>query len=83
MSESQDTFIAAITQGVLFINAGLSGRDDCVEYIGQHEEENRLGNAKAALKTFIQQLPDDGLGMTVFSSSATVLSPISPLGPKR
>src|SRR5262249_41368605 len=36
------------------------------------------------LKSFIQQLSDeDGLGLTTFSSTATVLSPISPLGPKR
>jgi Ca-activated chloride channel homolog len=51
---------------------------------GSMNEEDRLERAKAALRTFIQQLDDeDGLGLTVFSSQATVLSPISPLGPKR
>jgi Ca-activated chloride channel homolog len=51
---------------------------------GSMGEENRLERAKAALHTFIQQLDDeDGLGLTTFSSQATVLSPISPLGPKR
>jgi Ca-activated chloride channel family protein len=51
---------------------------------GSMTEENRLERAKTALRTFIQQLADeDGLGLTVFSSQATVLSPISPLGTKR
>jgi Ca-activated chloride channel homolog len=46
--------------------------------------ENRMELAKAALKTFIQQLGDeDGIGVTIFGSQATVLSPISPIGAKR
>jgi Ca-activated chloride channel family protein len=51
---------------------------------GSMEDEQRLEQAKSALRTFIGQLSDqDGLGVTVFSNEATVLSPISPVGPKR
>ncbi len=51
---------------------------------GSMQDENRLENAKAALKTFVQQLADqDGFGLTTFSTNAAVLSPISPIGPKR
>ena len=51
---------------------------------GSMNEEDRLERAKAALQTFIRQLADeDGLELTIFSNQATVLSPISPLGPKR
>jgi Ca-activated chloride channel family protein len=51
---------------------------------GSMQEENRLENAKAALKTFVGQLADDdGFGLTIFSTDATVLSPIAPVGPKR
>lgn len=51
---------------------------------GSMQDENRMELAKAALKTFMGQLDDqDGLGLTTFSTSAAVVSPISPLGPKR
>ncbi|MFQ3661781.1 MAG: extracellular solute-binding protein [Chloroflexaceae bacterium] len=51
---------------------------------GSMREENRLEQAKAALRIFVEQLDDaDGFGLTIFSSEATVLSPISPIGPKR
>ena len=51
---------------------------------GSMQDENRLENAKAALKTFVQQLADqDRFGLTTFSTNAAVLSPISPIGPKR
>jgi Ca-activated chloride channel family protein len=51
---------------------------------GSMQDENRLENAKAALKTFVGQLADgDSLGLTIFSNEATPLSPLSPVGPKR
>ncbi|KAB8141178.1 VWA domain-containing protein [Chloroflexia bacterium SDU3-3] len=51
---------------------------------GSMQDENRMELAKTALKTFMAQLDDeDGLGLTTFSTEATVVSPISPLGPKR
>lgn len=51
---------------------------------GSMQEEGRLEQAKQALRDFITQLDDeDGFGLTIFSNDATVLSPISPLGPKR
>jgi Ca-activated chloride channel family protein len=51
---------------------------------GSMSEENRLERAKLALSTFIQQLDsEDGLGLMIFSSQATLLNPLSPLGPKR
>ena len=51
---------------------------------GSMSDENRMEQAKGALKTFIGQLAnDDGFGLTTFSSSATVVSPISKLGEKR
>lgn len=51
---------------------------------GSMQEENRLEQAKAALRIFVQQLQDnDGFGLTIFSSDATVVTPISPIGPKR
>lgn len=51
---------------------------------GSMEEEALLEQAKAALRIFIEQLQDDdGFGLTIFSDSATVLTPISPIGPKR
>jgi Ca-activated chloride channel family protein len=51
---------------------------------GSMQDENRLEQAKAALKIFIGQLADDDeLGVTIFSTTATELSPISAVGPKR
>ncbi len=51
---------------------------------GSMEDEARLEQAKAALRIFVEQLQDDdGFGLTIFSDQATVLSPISPIGPKR
>jgi Ca-activated chloride channel homolog len=51
---------------------------------GSMQEEGRLEQAKQALRDFITQLDDeDGFGLTIFSNDAAVLSPISPLGPKR
>ncbi len=51
---------------------------------GSMQEENRLEQAKAALRIFVEQLGDaDGFGLTIFSDEAIVLSPISPIGPKR
>lgn len=51
---------------------------------GSMEDEQRLEQAKGALKTFIGQLSDeDGFGLTIFSNTATVLTEISPIGPKR
>lgn len=51
---------------------------------GSMADENRLENAKVALNSFIGQLAEeDGLGVTIFNSTATELSPMSPIGPKR
>ncbi|MFQ3633570.1 extracellular solute-binding protein [Roseiflexus sp.] len=51
---------------------------------GSMEDEGRLEQAKTALRIFIDQLQDDdGFGLTIFSDQATVLTPISPIGPKR
>ncbi|MBO9390795.1 MAG: VWA domain-containing protein [Roseiflexus sp.] len=51
---------------------------------GSMEDEARLEQAKEALRTFVEQLQDDdGFGLTIFSDSATVLTPVSPIGPKR
>jgi Ca-activated chloride channel family protein len=51
---------------------------------GSMEDEARLEQAKAALRIFVEQLQDDdGFGLTIFSDQATVLTPISPIGPKR
>ncbi len=51
---------------------------------GSMTEEGRLEQAKTALRIFIDQLQDDdGFGLTIFSDQATVLTPISPIGPKR
>jgi Ca-activated chloride channel family protein len=51
---------------------------------GSMEEEQRLEQAKSALQTFVGQLSDeDGFGLTIFSNEASVLSPLSPIGPKR
>jgi len=51
---------------------------------GSMEEESRLEQAKAALRIFVEQLEaDDGFGLTIFSNEASVLMPISPIGPKR
>ena len=51
---------------------------------GSMNEENRIEQAKTALKTFVGQLADDdGFGLTTFSNTSTVLSPIGPIGPKR
>ena len=51
---------------------------------GSMEDEARLEQAKTALRIFIEQLQDDdGFGLTIFSDSATVLTPVSPIGPKR
>ncbi len=44
----------------------------------------KIDGAKQALKQFIKLLNDqDQLGLTVFSDKADVLTPVSPLGPKR
>lgn len=51
---------------------------------GSMEDEARLEQAKAALRIFVEQLQDDdGFGLTIFSDQATVLTPVSPIGPKR
>ncbi|NJN15381.1 MAG: VWA domain-containing protein [Oscillochloris sp.] len=51
---------------------------------GSMEEEGRLESAKRALSSFIDQLgDDDGIGLTIFGSNATVVSPLEPLGSKR
>jgi Ca-activated chloride channel family protein len=51
---------------------------------GSMSDENRLETAKVALRTFVGQLADnDGFGLTIFNNDATVLTPISPIGPKR
>lgn len=51
---------------------------------GSMEEESRLEQAKTALRIFVEQLDaDDGFGLTIFSNEASVLTPISPIGPKR
>jgi Ca-activated chloride channel homolog len=51
---------------------------------GSMREEDRIEKAKAALQIFARQLADaDGFGLTVFSDGASVLTPISPIGPKR
>jgi Ca-activated chloride channel family protein len=48
------------------------------------EEEGRLEQAKVALRDFINRLQDDdGLGLITFSSDASTLSPLGPIGPKR
>ncbi|HEX3642933.1 MAG TPA: VWA domain-containing protein [Ktedonobacteraceae bacterium] len=44
----------------------------------------KIDGAKSGLKEFVNFMSDqDQLGLTTFSSSADVLTPISPLGPKR
>jgi Ca-activated chloride channel family protein len=51
---------------------------------GSMQDENRLEQAKAALREFVNQLADDdGFGLTIFSNEASELSPMSPIGPKR
>ncbi|MDW8148385.1 MAG: extracellular solute-binding protein [Roseiflexaceae bacterium] len=51
---------------------------------GSMEEEARLEQAKEALRIFVEQLQDDdGFGLTIFSDQAAVLTPVSPIGPKR
>lgn len=51
---------------------------------GSMQDEGRLEQAKTALRIFIDQLQDnDGFGLTIFSDQATVLTPVSPIGPKR
>jgi Ca-activated chloride channel family protein len=51
---------------------------------GSMDDEQRLVRAKEALKRFITSLADqDILGVTVFSTSASKLSPLTQLGPKR
>lgn len=51
---------------------------------GSMEEEGRLEQAKAALRDFIGSLADDdGFGLVIFSSDATTLTELSPIGPKR
>jgi Ca-activated chloride channel family protein len=51
---------------------------------GSMDDEQRLVRAKEALKRFVTSLADqDILGVTVFSTSASKLSPLTPLGAKR
>lgn len=51
---------------------------------GSMQDEGRLEQAKAALQTFIGRLADgDALGITVFSTQASELTPLGELGPKR
>lgn len=51
---------------------------------GSMEDEQRLVQAKAALTNFIGQLADeDSLGITIFNSDITELTPLDPIGPKR
>lgn len=45
---------------------------------------SKIEGAKQGLREFVNLLSDsDQLGLTVFSDSANVLTPVSPLGPKR
>lgn len=51
---------------------------------GSMNEEQRLVQARTALRAFIDQLDDaDSLGVTVFNANARELTPLGPLGPKR
>ncbi len=51
---------------------------------GSMNEDGRLEQAKQALSIFMGQLSDeDKLGIITFSDSATVLTPMDELGPKR
>ncbi len=51
---------------------------------GSMNEEGRLVSAKQALNTFLDQLADqDQVGVITFSSTATELTPLTELGPKR
>jgi Ca-activated chloride channel family protein len=44
----------------------------------------KIDGAKSGLKEFVNLMSDqDQLGLTIFSDSADVLTPVSPLGPKR
>jgi Ca-activated chloride channel family protein len=58
--------------------------DVVLDTSGSMDSEQRLVNAKAALKRFISSLADqDILGVTVFSTSSNQLTPLTALGPKR
>lgn len=51
---------------------------------GSMQEEGRLENAKLALRSFIDQLGDeDNLGLVTFSTEASLVSALGPVGPKR
>jgi Ca-activated chloride channel family protein len=51
---------------------------------GSMQEEGRLENAKIALRSFVNRLDEqDGFGFVTFSTSATLVSPLEPIGPKR
>ncbi len=51
---------------------------------GSMQEEDRLEQAKTALTNFVERLQNnDRLGITVFSTDATELTPLDELGPKR
>jgi Ca-activated chloride channel family protein len=51
---------------------------------GSMQEEGRLEQAKVALRDFVNTLSDDdGFGLITFSNQATVLTELSPIGPKR
>ncbi len=51
---------------------------------GSMQNQNRLETAKAALAIFVKQLSDeDAVGVTVFNSAQSQLSPLTPLKNKR
>ena len=50
---------------------------------GSMNDNGKIGAAKGGLKEFVQLLgPSDGLGLTIFSDDQTVITPVTPLGPK-
>ena len=55
-----------------------------VDVSGSMKQENRLREAKTALVEFLDVFADnDNLGITIFSTNASELSPLDPIGPKR
>jgi Ca-activated chloride channel family protein len=55
-----------------------------VDTSGSMRQENRLREAKAALIAFLGAFADnDQVGVTIFNSAASELSPLTPLGSKR
>jgi Ca-activated chloride channel family protein len=55
-----------------------------VDVSGSMRQENRLREAKTALGEFLNVFADnDHVGVTIFSTDASELSPLDPIGPKR